>query len=149
VKALLRNGCVYLLIKICSLAADVLLFVSRSLPSNGSTRYNIYNSSSLTRSRQHLRGTFLEAVCLTAQRHGATLLRCEPSFSRSPTPVCLVDLKRFCNKLYKEVRKSLIGNESRAIYILFHSSTVSQSGSRGTSGDCESFFWEPPRVPVA
>jgi hypothetical protein len=41
-KALLSIGCVYLLIKICCLAADIVtLFVSRSLPSNGSTCYNI------------------------------------------------------------------------------------------------------------
>jgi hypothetical protein len=41
VKALLSNGCVYLL-RICCLASDVVsLFVSRSLPSNGSTRYSI------------------------------------------------------------------------------------------------------------
>jgi hypothetical protein len=42
-KALLRNSCVYLLIHICCVAADVvLLFVSLSLPSNGSTGYKIY-----------------------------------------------------------------------------------------------------------
>jgi hypothetical protein len=36
-KALLRNGCVYLLIKNPLPSSDV---VARSLPSNGSTRYN-------------------------------------------------------------------------------------------------------------
>jgi hypothetical protein len=44
-KALRCNSCVYLL-RIRCLAADVvLLFVSRSLPSNGPTRYNIYQTA--------------------------------------------------------------------------------------------------------
>jgi hypothetical protein len=42
-KALRSNGWVYLFIKSCCLTADVaLLFVSRSLPGNWSTRYVIY-----------------------------------------------------------------------------------------------------------
>jgi hypothetical protein len=42
-KALLSTVAFSCLLKICLLAADVVsLFVSRSLPSNGSKRYNIY-----------------------------------------------------------------------------------------------------------
>jgi hypothetical protein len=41
-KVLLDNGCVYLLLRMCYLAVDVVSsFVSWSLPSNGCTRYNM------------------------------------------------------------------------------------------------------------
>jgi hypothetical protein len=41
-KALLCNGCVYLLIKNLLPSSGCCFIVSRSLPSNGSTHYNIY-----------------------------------------------------------------------------------------------------------
>jgi hypothetical protein len=41
-KTLASNSCINMLLRICCLAANVVsLFVLRSLPSNGSTRYNI------------------------------------------------------------------------------------------------------------